>query len=164
MQHVPYQISCAGPRDIEDIVRLFKEYESHIGVDLSYQDFASELSTLPGKYAPPGGQLLIARDARRRAIGCVAMRRLDTGRCEMKRLFVSPGGRGLGLGRTLACAIVEEAEKLGYAEIRLDTLPSMQAAIGLYRELGFIPIDPYYAGAPAGTIFMARALPTSGDA
>ena len=158
MQHAAYEIAPAGPRDIQDIARLFKDYESHIGVDLSYQDFATELSTLPGKYAPPRGQLLIARDARGDAIGCVALRPMDDQRCEMKRLFVSPGGRGLGLGRALAGAIVEEAKSLGYAEIRLDTLPSMQAAIGLYKELGFVPIDPYYAGALPGTIFMARIL------
>lgn len=158
MQHELYQIAPAGPSDIEDIVRLFHEYESHIGVDLSYQDFASELSTLPGKYALPAGQLLVARDARQSAIGCVALRPLNDRTCEMKRLFVSPGGRGLGLGRALACAIIEEAKRLGYPEIRLDTLPSMQAAIGLYKELGFAPIDPYYEGAMPGTLFMARSL------
>ena len=78
--------------------------------------------------------------------------------CEMKRLFVSPGGRGLGLGRALASAIIEEGKRLGYAEIRLDTLPSMQAAIGLYKELGFVPVDPYYEGALRGSLFMARSL------
>ena len=157
-QDARYRIAPAGSADVADIVRLFTEYESHIGIDLSYQDFASEVSTLPGKYAPPPGQLLIARDAHHDAIGCVALRRLDTRCCEMKRLFVSPAGRGLGLGRALACAIVDEAKRLGYAEIRLDTLPSMQAAIGLYKELGFGVVDPYYATALPGTIFMARIL------
>jgi len=158
MQEDLYRIAPVGPSDIEDIVRLFHEYESHIGVDLTYQDFASELATLPGKYAPPAGQLLVARDARQSAIGCVALRPLNTRTCEMKRLFVSPDGRGLGLGRALASAIIEEATRLGYAEIRLDTLPSMQAAIGLYKELGFVPIDPYYEGALRGSLFMARRL------
>jgi ribosomal protein S18 acetylase RimI-like enzyme len=158
MKHVPCQIAPAGTCDIEDIVRLFREYESHIGVDLSYQDFATELSTLPGKYAPPAGQLLVARDARQSAIGCVALRPLNNRTCEMKRLFVSPGGRGLGLGRALASAIIEEGKRLGYAEIRLDTLPSMQVAIGLYKELGFVPVDPYYEGALRGSLFMARSL------
>ena len=158
MQHEQFRIGPAGPADIEDIARLFKAYEAHIGVDLSYQDFASEVSSLPGKYAPPSGQLLIARDRDRNAIGCAALRRLDERCCEMKRLFVSPSGRGLGLGRSLACAILEEARRLGYAEIRLDTLPTMQSAIDLYRKLGFVTIEPYYGTAPAGTIFMARAL------
>jgi len=83
---------------------------------------------------------------------------LDERICEMKRLFVSPDGRGLGLGRALAHAIVDEAKRLGYAEIRLDTLPSMRTAIGLYEALGFVAIDAYYASALPGTIFMARKL------
>jgi ribosomal protein S18 acetylase RimI-like enzyme len=157
-QPARYRIAPAGPFDVEDIARLFKEYESYIGVDLSYQDFAAELSTLPGKYAPPGGQLLIARDAHGNAIGCVALRPLDDRCCEMKRLFVAPAGRGLGLGRALASAIVDEAKRLGYAEMRLDTLPSMQAAISLYKELGFVTIDLYYATALPGTLFMARTF------
>jgi ribosomal protein S18 acetylase RimI-like enzyme len=102
--------------------------------------------------------LLIARDRAGRAIGCVALRPMSDARyCEMKRLFVAPEGRGLGLGRALAEAILAEGARLGYAELRLDTLPSMQDAIGLYRKLGFVSIEPYYA-APAGTIFLARSL------
>ena len=151
-------IAPASARDIPDVARLFAAYERHIGVDLSYQGFADEVSTLPGKYAPPLGQLLIARDRAGRAIGCVALRPMsDTRFCEMKRLFVAPEGRGLGLGRALAEAILAEGARLGYAELRLDTLPSMQDAIGLYRKLGFVSIEPYYA-APAGTIFLARPL------
>lgn len=153
-----FKIARAAAGDLEDIARLFKAYAAYIGVDLSYQDFASELATLPGKYAPPKGQLLIARDAHRDAIGCVALRPLQERICEMKRLFVAPDGRGLGLGRALAHAIVDEAKRLGYAEIRLDTLPSMRAAIGLYEALGFIAIDAYYDGALPGTIFMSRTL------
>ncbi|HEV7490177.1 MAG TPA: GNAT family N-acetyltransferase [Rhodanobacteraceae bacterium] len=153
-----FTIAPAGPRDIPDIARLFRAYETHIGVDLSYQDFATEVSTLPGKYAPPRGQLLIAHDRNRSAIGCVALRPMDErGCCEMKRLFVAPEGRGFGLGRALAEAIIGEGTRLGYTEIRLDTLPSMLDAIGLYRKLGFSSIEPYYP-AREGTIFMARRL------
>ena len=153
-----FAIASANARDIPDVARLFAAYERHIGVDLSYQGFADEVSTLPGKYTPPLGQLLIARDRAGRAIGCVALRPMsDTRYCEMKRLFVAPEGRGLGLGRALAEAILAEGARLGYAELRLDTLPSMQDAIGLYRKLGFVSIEPYYA-APAGTIFLARRL------
>jgi ribosomal protein S18 acetylase RimI-like enzyme len=153
-----FTIAPAEARDMPDIARLFRAYESHIGVDLSYQDFASEVASLPGRYAPPGGQLLIARDGNAAAIGCVALRAMHApGCCEMKRLFVTPEGRGLGLGRALAEAIIDEGRKLGYAELRLDTLPSMQDAIGLYRKLGFVSCEPYYA-APEGTIFMKRRL------
>lgn len=153
-----FTIAAAEARDIPEIAQLFTAYEAHIGVDLGYQDFATEVATLPGKYAPPHGALLIARDDRGNAIGCVALRPMDHAACcEMKRLFVSPEGRGLGLGRALAEAIVVEGAKLGYSELRLDTLPSMQDAIGLYRKLGFASIGPYYS-APAGTIFMARKL------
>jgi ribosomal protein S18 acetylase RimI-like enzyme len=153
-----FAIAPAIARDIPDVARLFAAYERHIGVDLSYQGFADEVATLPGKYAPPLGQLLIARDRTRHAIGCVALRPMSDARyCEMKRLFVGPEGRGLGLGRALAEAILAEGARLGYAELRLDTLPSMRDAIGLYRKLGFVSIEPYYA-APAGTIFLARRL------
>ena len=153
-----FTIAGAQAGDIAEIAELFRAYEAHIGVDLSYQGFADELATLPGKYAPPRGQLLIARDAGGAAIGCVALRPIDApGCCEMKRLFVSAQGRGLGLGRALTDAVIAEAAKLGYAELRLDTLPSMHEAIALYRKLGFAPIAPYYA-AREGTLFMALSL------
>ena len=153
-----FTITAAKTRDIGEIADLFRAYEAHIGVDLSYQGFADELATLPGKYAPPRGQLLIARGADGTAIGCVALRPMETpGCCEMKRLFVTTQGRGLGLGRALTEAIIAEAARLGYAELRLDTLPSMREAIALYRKLGFVPIAPYYA-AREGTLFMALSL------
>ncbi|HEX5122574.1 MAG TPA: GNAT family N-acetyltransferase [Rhodanobacteraceae bacterium] len=153
-----FTIAAAEERDIGEIADLFRAYEAHIGVDLSYQGFASELATLPGKYAPPHGQLLIARNANGAAIGCVALRPVDApGCCEMKRLFVSTQGRGFGLGRALTEAIIAQASKLGYAELRLDTLPTMHEAIALYRKLGFVPIEPYYP-AREGTLFMALSL------
>jgi len=153
-----FKIAAAQAHDIAGIADLFRAYEAHIGVDLSYQGFADELATLPGKYAPPGGQLLIARNADGAAIGCVALRPVDApGCCEMKRLYVSAEGRGLGLGRALAEAVIVEAKKLGYSEVRLDTLPSMHEAIALYRKLAFAPIAPYYA-AREGTLFMALSL------
>ena len=153
-----FTIAAAEAHDIADIAALFRAYEAHIGVDLSYQGFADELATLPGRYAPPQGQLLIARNGSGAAIGCVALRPMDAdGCCEMKRLFVSPQGRGLGLGRALAEAVAREATTLGYAELRLDTLPTMHEAIALYQKLGFVPIAPYYA-AREGTLFMALSL------
>jgi ribosomal protein S18 acetylase RimI-like enzyme len=138
---------------------LFKEYAASIGEDLSYQDFDAELAGLPGKYEPPDGELLIARDATGASVGCVGLRALpECGVCEMKRLYVAPEGRGMGLGRALAEAVIRIAQDRGYREIRLDTLPTMASAIGLYRTLGFKEVAPYYDTAVAGTIFLARAL------
>ena len=144
--------------DVDDARTLFRAYAASLPVDLSYQGFATELAALPGAYAAPAGVLLLARDRSGAAIGCVALRPLaEPGCCEMKRLFVTTQGRGLGLGRALTEAVIAEAARLGYAELRLDTLPSMREAIALYRKLGFVPIAPYYA-AREGTLFMALSL------
>jgi ribosomal protein S18 acetylase RimI-like enzyme len=149
-------VSCAD--DLRAAAELFAAYAASLDVDLAYQDFQSELAALPGKYAPPAGALLLARDDGGAAIGCVGVRALEAGCCEMKRLFVSPGGRGLGLGKALAAAVIEAAKGLGYREIRLDTLPTMTRALELYRRLGFTPVAPYYDTPIAGTVFLARAL------
>jgi ribosomal protein S18 acetylase RimI-like enzyme len=148
----------AGPGDLAAARTLFEAYAASIGIDLGYQGFAAELAGLPGKYAPPAGALLLARDTRSAAIGCVALRPLDRDACEMKRLYVAPAGRGLGLGRALGEAVLAEAARIGYREIRLDTLPTMAAAIGLYRRLGFREVAPYYDTPVAGTLFFARPL------
>jgi len=143
--------------DLDEAQALFRAYAASLPIDLAYQGFATELATLPGAYAAPAGALLLARDGAGAAIGCVALRPLaEPGCCEMKRLFVAPTARGLGLGRVLMEAIVGEAARLGYREVRLDTLPTMTAAIAMYRAAGFLPIAPYYDTAPAGTIFLGR--------
>jgi GNAT superfamily N-acetyltransferase len=146
--------------DIEAAANLFREYAASLRVDLCFQDFDAELASLPGKYALPKGELLLARDAAQgEPVGCVALRPMSAdGCCEMKRLYVAPPGRGLGLGKALVNAIIEEATRLGYTEMRLDTLPTMEAAIALYRKEGFVPISPYYDTPVAGTIFLARRL------
>lgn len=145
--------------DLAEAARLFDAYASGLGIDLSFQDFAAELASLPGKYAPPAGELLIARDPRGEALGCVALRPIaPTGCCEMKRLYVAPPGRGLGLGRALVEAIIGEAVRIGYREMRLDTLPTMVEAVAIYRRMGFAPIPPYYHNPVAGAVFLARPL------
>ena len=151
--------SASIPADLPALTRLFRAYATSLPIDLGYQGFDGELASLPGKYAPPPGALLIARDANGDALGCVAMRPLETpGICEMKRLYVAPEGRGRGLGKALALAIIEAARTAGHSEMRLDTLPTMNDAQALYRALGFREIAPYYDTPIAGTVFMSLRL------
>jgi GNAT superfamily N-acetyltransferase len=133
------------------------EYADFLGVDLCFQRFQQEVDGLPGDYASPDGQLLLAIDDDR-AVGCVAIRKLGEGVCEMKRLFVQPGYRGKGLGRQLAEAIIAEARRIGYGKMRLDTLASLKEAVGLYRSLGFIEIPPYRCNPLPNVVFMELLL------
>jgi ribosomal protein S18 acetylase RimI-like enzyme len=155
---------ATSARDVAAVQELFRAYAASLPVDLGYQGFATELAGLPGKYAPPDGALLLATSPEGAAAGCVALRRLDApesserAACEMKRLYLVPEARGSGLGRALAEAIIAEARRLGYREMRLDSLPSMGAAIALYRRLGFVDIAPYYDTPVEGTTFLAFRL------
>lgn len=160
MADAPFALGAVNsPGDLAAVAELFRAYADGLGVDLSYQGFEAELAGLPGPYAPPAGALLLARGARGEPLGCVGMRPLAVdGCCEMKRLYVAAEGRGLGLGRALAEAIVGAAALAGYREMRLDTLPAMAAALALYRDLGFAPIAPYYDTPVAGTRFLAKPL------
>jgi GNAT superfamily N-acetyltransferase len=122
--------------------------------------FEAELAGLPGKYARPAGRLLLAlRDGE--PAGCVALRRIDSGACEMKRMFVSPRFQGLGVGRALAETVVAEARVQGYATMWLDTSIRQREALGLYRSLGFDVVSPYYELPPdlvAWLVFMRKDL------
>lgn len=148
-----------SPEDLKATADLFSAYVTSLGRDLGFQDFNNEVNTLPGKYAPPNGELLVACDHQGNIVGCVAVRPLQFDDCcEMKRLFVTPSGRGFGLGRKLVDAILDTASSLGYREIRLDTLSSMHKATELYEKSGFKRIEAYYETPLADTIFYARSL------
>ncbi len=147
----------ASGKEIEAARALFEEYAAALEIDLGYQGFADELAGLPGCYAPPRGRLLIAWVGDE-AAGCVALRPLDEDVCEMKRLYVRPAIRGSGIGKQLAEAIIAEARQIGYAIIRLDTVPKLEAATRLYESLGFVRRDAYYETPVVGTIFMALRL------
>lgn len=149
---------ATSPAHLADIDRLYRAYAESLGVDLAYQEFEAELASLPGKYAPPRGALLIARADDGTAIGCGALRPLEGATCEMKRLYVAPAARGLGLGRALMEALLTAARDAGYRTICLDTLPSLQTALALYRRAGFREIAPYYDTPIAGTNFLALDL------
>jgi ribosomal protein S18 acetylase RimI-like enzyme len=143
--------------DVESARALLLEYAGSLGFDLGFQGFQAEVRDLPGEYAPPRGALLIASEAGR-PIGCVALRPLDRETCELKRLYVRPEARRTGVGRRLVEAIVEEAVRLGYRWLRLDTVPSMDAARALYRSLGFREIEPYRVNPIPGTAYLELEL------
>ena len=145
------------PQDLAAVRALFREYAAGVGVDLCFQGFDTEVATLPGRYAPPTGRLLIARRGTE-PVGCVGLRALDDGACEMKRLYLRPDLRGQQLGQKLVERICDHARALRYTRLCLDTLPSMSAARALYRALGFKPIEPYVINPIAGAEYLALDL------
>jgi GNAT superfamily N-acetyltransferase len=148
-------ITVAGADDLERARELFLEYEQDLPFDLSFQDFQDELAALPGRYAPPDGALFLAHHDGH-PVGCVALRRIGEGICEMKRLFVQPAFRGQGIGRALAEAIIEKAQRIRYKRMRLDTI--LEPAKSLYESLGFREIPPYEDVPVEGVMFMELKL------
>ncbi|MFN2470155.1 MAG: GNAT family N-acetyltransferase [Gaiellaceae bacterium] len=158
LSHLSLHAVEAGDAAAVQVAReLFREYADGLGIDLTFQDFERELGELPAGYLPPSGRLILARLAGR-PVGCVAVRALQPGMSELKRLFVRPEARGRGLGRALAEAALAEARRLGYERVRLDTLPDMQAAARLYRSLGFREIEPYRSNPVPGVRFLELCL------
>jgi GNAT superfamily N-acetyltransferase len=154
-------LQATSPEHIKQARSLFEEYEASLNISLCFQNFDQEMKGLPGRYAPPDGRLLLATVDDELA-GCIALRKLSPGVCEMKRLFVRPAYRSHGLGRVLVETIIDEARKLGYTQMRLDTLPGlMDKAIALYRSFGFVDIEPYSHNPVEGAKFMELELLTN---
>jgi GNAT superfamily N-acetyltransferase len=147
----------SSEEELREARALFEEYAQSLDFDLGFQGFERELAELPGRYAPPSGRLLLARVDEAIA-GCVALREIESGVCEMKRLFVRPRFTGHGVGRRLARAIIDEGRAAGYRTMKLDTVPRMKAAIGLYASLGFESTPPYTDNPIAGALFMKLRL------
>lgn len=145
-------------RDYEAGRTLIEEYAAALGVDLCFQNFPEEISNLSEIYGPPRGCLLLAR-ASGKAVGCVAVRNQNDTTCEMKRLYMKPEYRGVGLGRRLAEIAIRKAQQLGYSRIVLDTLPSMTEAQSLYESLGFREIEGYYQNPVQGVRYLSREIP-----
>jgi putative acetyltransferase len=155
----PPILRAAALADVDLVRALFREYHAWLGQDLCFQGFEAELASLPGRYAPPSGRLVVAEMAGQ-AVGCVGLRDLGQGICEMKRLYVRDPGRGRGVGRALAERVIAEARGQGYRAMRLDTLRTeqMAAANGLYDHLGFRDIPAYYDNPLPGVRYMELSL------
>lgn len=139
-----FTIRAATPADLDDVRALFREYHEWLALDLCFQGFEAELAALPGRYAPPSGRLYVG-EVHGALAGCIALREIEPGVCEMKRLYLRETARGLGLGRALAERVVADAREIGYACMRLDTIRDrMRAANAIYESLGFRDIPAYY--------------------
>ncbi|MGH9405738.1 MAG: GNAT family N-acetyltransferase [Terriglobia bacterium] len=150
-------VPAASQDEIAEARRLFEEYGRSLSFSLCFQGFSEELASLPGAYAPPAGRLLLARVPEGFA-GCVALRPIDAATGEVKRLYVAPEFRKKRIGRMMAERVIEEARKIGYAKLRLDTLTAMTEARSLYRSLGFYETAPYHASPLSGTVYMELVL------
>lgn len=150
-------VSPTSPAQWAEAKRLVQEYAASLKVDLCFQGFDEELANFEREYGPPAGRFFLALESGRYA-GCAGLRRFSDEACEMKRLYVVPAGRGRGIGEALARRIVDEARRLGYRRLVLDTLPDMTAAQALYRSLGFREIASYRHNPVCGTLFFELAL------
>lgn len=146
-----------GQDMIEDVKQIFLEYAQFLNIDLSFQNFKTELDSLPGKYGPPHGVLMLAL-CDGKVSGCIALHKISQDVCEMKRLYVREDCRGMGIGKGLVKMITKEALRLKYHYIRLDTIPTLKTAQNLYTALGFYDIDPYVYNPIEGARFMELKL------
>lgn len=151
-------VQAESEAKIEEAKAIFREYEQWLGLSLCFQSFEEELASLPGFYAPPDGRLYLARiDGE--TVGCIGLRKLSDGICEMKRLYLREAARGKGVGQALIEKVIADAREIGYAKMRLDTFPpKMGKAVSLYESHGFYEIEPYYENPHGDTLFMEKQL------
>ena len=154
---MPEIITAATEEDYRQARELLREYQLDVKVEMCFHGFEDELGKLEHVYGPPGGALLLVRQGGRTA-GCVALKDLGSGTCEINRLFLRSGFRGRGLGRNCAEQVVQTAREMGYSVVRLHTLPIMRAAIALYRSMGFTEISAYGDCSVEGALFMELDL------
>jgi GNAT superfamily N-acetyltransferase len=154
---MPVLVQAHVEPHLTTLKELFLEYADALGFDLAFQDFQREIAGLPGDYRPPDGRAYLAIEGDV-AVGCVALRGLAPGICEMKRMYVRPAFRGRHIGRLLATHIVQEAKQIGYGAMRMDTVPWMTEAITLYSSLGFREIQPYRFNPIEGARFFELEL------
>lgn len=144
--------------EVETTRQLFREYETWLDMDLCFQSFEEEIQSLPGKYSPPDGRIYIANIGGE-PVGCIALRKIGDGICEMKRLYLKDVARGHGLGKELIEKVIADAREIGYAKMRLDTYPpKMGKAVSLYESHGFGKIEPYYDNPHTGVLYMELDL------
>lgn len=154
-------IQAETPEQIEETREIFREYEAWLDLDLCFQGFEEELANLPGKYTQPDGRLFLAISDGKIA-GCVALRKLEDGVCEMKRLYVRDEFRGQQIGISLIEKLIADAKEIGYEKLRLDTYPpKMGKAVSLYEAQSFVEIEPYYHNPHGKTLFMELDLKKS---
>jgi ribosomal protein S18 acetylase RimI-like enzyme len=151
-------VPARTPIEMTSAAALFRAYAKSLPVDLAQQGFSQELASLPGVYAPPGGELLLAKRGDH-VLGCIALKALEPPQiAEIKRLFVRPQARGKGVAKALAAAILKTAIERGYKEAKLDTLPELKEAIALYRGFGFEAIPPYGSHPYPGLVTLGKML------
>lgn len=142
---------------LDEVRDLFQEYQKSLGIDLCFQNYDEELKSLPGKYAQPDGRLYLIT-VEEEIAGCIALRRFDETRCEMKRLYIRPKYRGHHCGQILVDKVIQEAKIIAYEEMVLDTLSSLTSAVNLYKRNGFIEIDSYYDNPLKDVLYFKRKL------
>ncbi|WP_067737056.1 GNAT family N-acetyltransferase [Novosphingobium naphthalenivorans] len=145
------------PQDSDAVLSIWREFVASPSVSLDYQGYEAEFADLPGKYGLPDGRILLG-EIRGRVEGTVALRKVSPAICEMKRLYVRPAARGTGLGRQLATALIGEARRAGYADMRLDVLAEFAAAQKLYADLGFVPAEAISFNPTPGARFLGLPL------